>query len=40
MHVPPQVYKTIKGQILKGDTAGAEKGMQKIAERRRSGRED
>lgn len=29
-----QQYRTVKGQILAGDTAGAERGMKKLLDRR------
>ena len=32
-HLTPQQYRTLKGQILAGDTEGASKGLNKILER-------
>lgn len=31
----PQQYKTLRGQILKGDTDGALRGLQKLLKRRK-----
>lgn len=33
----PQQYKTLRGQILAGNTDGAMRGLQKLLERRRTG---
>ena len=36
-YLTPQEYRTLKGQAVRGDVAGAEKGLQRLLQRRQDG---